>query len=107
MRGAIERPHGEIPFPLSHVPHYSRVFILRSPDGGRSWERPVRSEEHTSELQSLRHLVCRLLLVKKKSKSQFYSIRPAGTHHLLEYRYVRVERVSVGSPVGCLLYSLC
>src|SRR5258705_3447683 len=26
----------------------------------------VRSEEHTSELQSLRHLVCRLLLEKKK-----------------------------------------
>src|SRR5262245_64926684 len=29
-----------------------------------------RSEEHTSELQSLRHLVCRLLLEKKKSSSQ-------------------------------------
>src|SRR5205814_6658855 len=28
----------------------------------------LRSEEHTSELQSLRHLVCRLLLVKKKTK---------------------------------------
>src|SRR5947199_7376943 len=27
---------------------------------------PRRSEEHTSELQSLRHLVCRLLLEKKK-----------------------------------------
>src|SRR5438045_8243059 len=27
-----------------------------------------RSEEHTSELQSLRHLVCRLLLEKKKKK---------------------------------------
>src|SRR5437899_7796618 len=27
----------------------------------------LRSEEHTSELQSLRHLVCRLLLEKKKS----------------------------------------
>src|SRR6201999_4635664 len=26
---------------------------------------PRRSEEHTSELQSLRHLVCRLLLEKK------------------------------------------
>src|SRR5947199_9092699 len=26
----------------------------------------ARSEEHTSELQSLRHLVCRLLLEKKK-----------------------------------------
>src|SRR5262245_62517636 len=32
---------------------------------GRVPERP-RSEEHTSELQSLRHLVCRLLLEKKK-----------------------------------------
>src|SRR5262245_63186982 len=29
----------------------------------------VRSEEHTSELQSLRHLVCRLLLEKKKKKN--------------------------------------
>src|ERR1035438_10538784 len=28
-----------------------------------------RSEEHTSELQSLRHLVCRLLLEKKKKKN--------------------------------------
>src|SRR5258705_5539733 len=27
-----------------------------------------RSEEHTSELQSLRHLVCRLLLEKKKRR---------------------------------------
>src|SRR5437899_6604206 len=30
--------------------------------------RECRSEEHTSELQSLRHLVCRLLLEKKKKK---------------------------------------
>src|SRR5436853_6030485 len=29
----------------------------------------VRSEEHTSELQSLRHLVCRLLLEKKKNNA--------------------------------------
>src|SRR5262245_64545280 len=28
----------------------------------------VRSEEHTSELQSLRHIVCRLLLEKKNNK---------------------------------------
>src|SRR5258705_3043536 len=28
----------------------------------------MRSEEHTSELQSLRHLVCRLLLEKKKKQ---------------------------------------
>src|SRR5437899_3478920 len=31
----------------------------------------VRSEEHTSELQSLRHLVCRLLLEKKKNNNTF------------------------------------
>src|SRR5258705_7395970 len=30
-----------------------------------------RSEEHTSELQSLRHLVCRLLLEKKNTTSTF------------------------------------
>src|SRR5258705_935640 len=35
------------------------------------WSRRLsrrRSEEHTSELQSLRHLVCRLLLEKKKKE---------------------------------------
>src|SRR2546425_8558425 len=38
------------------------------PDGG-VFEQPVsdRSEEHTSELQSLAYLVCRLLLEKKKN----------------------------------------
>src|SRR5258705_10200360 len=33
-------------------------------------EAESRSEEHTSELQSLRHLVCRLLLEKKKKKKE-------------------------------------
>src|ERR1039458_1966372 len=32
--------------------------------------RAMRSEEHTSELQSLRHLVCRLLLEKKNESLQ-------------------------------------
>src|SRR5262245_62991415 len=35
---------------------------------------PLRSEEHTSELQSLRHLVCRLLLEKKKKKNNNQTI---------------------------------
>src|SRR5207253_11125163 len=34
----------------------------------RLFLRPCRSEEHTSELQSRGHLVCRLLLEKKKKK---------------------------------------
>src|SRR5690606_40793566 len=40
--------------------------------GGRSgppWRGAIRSEEHTSELQSRENLVCRLLLEKKKKKS--------------------------------------
>src|SRR2546429_5083958 len=34
------------------------------------YKKLVRSEEHTSELQSRLHLVCRLLLEKKKNKQQ-------------------------------------
>src|SRR2546429_5986011 len=34
---------------------------------------PRRSEEHTSELQSRLHLVCRLLLEKKKKRARNYS----------------------------------
>src|SRR5437660_9011389 len=44
---------------LAHPPHHpQRQGPARSP----------RSEEHTSELQSRGHLVCRLLLEKKKKK---------------------------------------
>src|SRR5437899_8588044 len=40
-----------------------------------SLRRPLkRSEEHTSELQSLRHLVCRLLLEKKKYRQDQYTL---------------------------------
>src|SRR2546429_5224874 len=40
---------------------------------------PVRSEEHTSELQSRLHLVCRLLLEKKKTHAQILKSH-ARTH---------------------------
>src|SRR2546429_1091518 len=36
----------------------------------QGWIRAKRSEEHTSELQSRLHLVCRLLLEKKKKTAQ-------------------------------------
>src|SRR3989441_5654678 len=38
----------------------------------RGLRKGVRSEEHTSELQSLAYLVCRLLLEKKKTKYNAY-----------------------------------
>src|SRR3712207_7466503 len=34
-------------------------------------QRPTRSEEHTSELQSRQYLVCRLLLEKKKNSESY------------------------------------
>src|SRR5438045_7880879 len=45
--------------------------IGRNPRTGKEVRIPPgRSEEHTSELQSLRHLVCRLLLEKKKKRTE-------------------------------------
>src|SRR5438874_4883174 len=43
----------------------------------------VRSEEHTSELQSRRDLVCRLLLEKKKKKTQKTRRHLITEHNLL------------------------
>src|SRR5438045_5386686 len=45
-----------------------RACQAQHPDRHGAARRRARSEEHTSELQSLRHLVCRLLLEKKKKK---------------------------------------
>src|SRR5258706_553668 len=45
------------------------VSSITGLDNFRRQERGVRSEEHTSELQSLTNLVCRLLLEKKKKAS--------------------------------------
>src|SRR5205814_6875674 len=42
-----------------------RLVGAQDPNKIRDAFRAFRSEEHTSELQSLRHLVCRLLLEKK------------------------------------------
>src|SRR5947208_9507499 len=42
---------------------------------------PARSEEHTSELQSPDHLVCRLLLEKKKKKKYSNIIHNTKDNH--------------------------
>src|SRR3712207_7454288 len=46
------------------VPPFGRIPRMESAVSGMV--EPVRSEEHTSELQSRQYLVCRLLLEKKK-----------------------------------------
>src|SRR2546425_4132105 len=45
----------------------------------------IRSEEHTSELQSLAYLVCRLLLEKKKKKKMYNHVSPV-MHHALSMK---------------------
>src|SRR5258705_3275496 len=49
-------------------PDVDKIYMtfVQAMSGQGGWPLNVRSEEHTSELQSLRHLVCRLLLEKKK-----------------------------------------
>src|SRR5258708_28381984 len=53
---------------VPHHHHRGRHFVCR----GADWPRLDRSEEHTSELQSPDHIVCRLLLEKKKASNRFY-----------------------------------
>src|SRR2546429_4723202 len=57
-----------------------RRALERSGDG--AWQlrpREGRSEEHTSELQSRLHLVCRLLLEKKKNTERLLLSAPCPT----------------------------
>src|SRR2546422_1797545 len=66
-RGCDVDLHGEIQV-LHHLPHEQRLLIILAAEHGEVGLDDVRSEEHTSELQSRLHLVCRLLLEKKKKK---------------------------------------
>src|SRR5437660_12751113 len=69
----IRRPPRSTLFPYTTL--FRSCFLLRAETGQRlaicleRARRGVRSEEHTSELQSRGHLVCRLLLEKKNKKS--------------------------------------
>src|SRR5438552_10008013 len=50
-----------------------------------------RSEEHTSELQSPDHLVCRLLLEKKKNKNGYWRNRTVtSTPHACTWRWLEL-----------------
>src|SRR6266478_10070170 len=69
--------HDALPiYGLDHV-----VDILcRSAAAERTPDRAHRSEEHTSELQSQFHLVCRLLLEKKKKRYHGHGLLSADGH---------------------------
>src|SRR2546429_5144525 len=90
--------------PPAHVPD-GRILLLQAL---RTGEQPLaqgrhvgqelaRSEEHTSELQSRLHLVCRLLLEKKKK------------HYIVTFFYINKLSCSLTHTyiIGIPLVSLC
>src|SRR2546422_5928305 len=64
VNGVMFRPYGMMP--------RARIAVAAIRTGARK-----RSEEHTSELQSRLHLVCRLLLEKKKERRRDASLPDA------------------------------
>src|SRR2546422_3974501 len=67
-----------IPLPPDDVKDRRRLHAACQAIGAQ--EQHVRSEEHTSELQSRLHLVCRLLLEKKK---RYSCSATGGTHAVI------------------------
>src|SRR3712207_6991314 len=61
----LDRLAGQDPVQEVAAGRVARPVDVAGPDGD-----DVRSEEHTSELQSRQYLVCRLLLEKKKKKKR-------------------------------------
>src|ERR1035438_10363281 len=66
--------HDALPISFS----FCCVMSWKMPRMATGWPFSTRSEEHTSELQSLRHLVCRLLLEKKNTTTYAHLGRPFG-----------------------------
>src|SRR5437660_12115356 len=85
-----------MPSGATYTSHHFAIFLYQGehPEGIPSGpfdrvgcpgvERPARSEEHTSELQSRGHLVCRLLLEKKKKKNKQSNTEKSHTSALAQ-----------------------
>src|SRR5262249_56547271 len=91
-RGAIEpKPSGlmtkrqpeSVAVPIASAPRQ------RAPMSARLM---FRSEEHTSELQSLTNLVCRLLLEKKTKRKEAHRDETASEQRRLDSRYTRTPQ---------------
>src|SRR2546422_8351864 len=91
----IRRPPRSTLFPYTTLfrSNYSHDMIF---DSGRfglhllrddQFETVIRSEEHTSELQSRLHLVCRLLLEKKKTDPVLHDSRQTHPSHDTQLRH--------------------
>src|SRR5262245_63444420 len=73
-----------------------------SPPATATW----RSEEHTSELQSLRHLVCRLLLEKKKKSTNRVESLIENTNHSMQQQVTEImSQMLTQAQSTCQLYT--
>src|SRR2546429_3227458 len=88
----IRRPPRSTLFPYTTLFRSHRQLLplggprhSRNPHQDQQPAPETRSEEHTSELQSRLHLVCRLLLEKKKKKHTNHHIIHTITEHLYTY----------------------
>jgi BNR repeat protein len=76
MRGACELANGDLLLPLSDIPNWRVVFVVRSRDGGRSWERPVEAARRDgSEFEEPS-------LIQLPSGRLLMLLRDNGTRHL-------------------------
>src|SRR6266550_8766042 len=79
--------HDALPISLAgrprHLVHETLHIdgVLVGVDAAPGADRHVRSEEHTSELQSRLHLVCRLLLEKKKKTNKQKNTKKKKQHN--------------------------
>src|SRR5258708_27920700 len=98
----IRRPPRSTLFPYTTLfrSHLDRRVVLQAGsqlldvhlDGAFTRDAEHRSEEHTSELQSPDHLVCRLLLEKKKTGKQY------NEHRTVHTTYLSPRRLHIAQP---------
>src|SRR6266404_8761570 len=84
----IRRPPRSTLFPYTTLfrsqSHMSVTVLRHEPTRPN---RGLRSEEHTSELQSLAYLVCRLLLEKKKKKNIKFFVLKNKNNQIQKHKY--------------------
>src|SRR5690625_6276177 len=73
-----------LPFTITTISQKAGIYAPPAAEGPN--KRQIRSEEHTSELQSRGHLVCRLLLEKKKKTTK---------NHTTIYSYVNLQSIII------------
>src|SRR5262249_58704037 len=94
----IRRPPRSTLFPYTTL--FRSIASLRAGGLGANCDHGIgrcrrlfrRSEEHTSELQSLTNLVCRLLLEKKKKRKLVHKVTVGGVHSLKRHTRVSYDR---------------